>query len=123
MAHPFDDLVEVFPDLGRMAAFIRLAGGKAVYDGALSGELTFERVGNVVQIKEALRPLFDKNGRRIPCDLAANVCDPNREFHLNQPMIDYAERLYRLVEFFPPGTGFASDVEFHGKSLALLERR
>ncbi len=66
MAHPYDELVEVFPDFGRVAAFTKLVGGREVVEAVLSGDLTIERVGQILQIKEAVRPLFDKNGRRIP---------------------------------------------------------
>jgi len=120
VAHPYDDLAEIFPDFGRLAAFTRQVGGREVVEGVLSGELTVERVGTTLQIKEAVRPLFDKNGRRIPPrGLVANVCDPNREFALVQPEIDYSAWLERF-----DGTGlstFISGADFEARAKELLQ--
>jgi len=48
--------------------------------------------------------LFDKNGRCIPQDLSAGVCDPDQDFRLHQPKMeqkgDYANRIMRLQSGF-----------------------
>lgn len=53
-----------------------------------------------VSFEEVVKTLFDKHGRRIPQNLKANICDPDRNFRLDQPKleteIDYANRITRL---------------------------
>ncbi|MBU2545207.1 hypothetical protein KKC65_02025 [Patescibacteria group bacterium] len=53
-----------------------------------------------ITLERILEPLFDKNGRRIPENLSANVCDANEDFRLNQlnlkDEVDYANRILRL---------------------------
>ena len=51
-------------------------------------------------LEEQLRTLFDKNGRRIPEGLTYPVRDPDRSYFLQQPQIDYAQRLERLKVHF-----------------------
>lgn len=56
--------------------------------------------GISVEFKEVVKKLFDKHGRRIPESLKANVCDPNRDFRLDQLKLetetDFANRILRL---------------------------
>lgn len=86
--------------------------------GLKSGDLTVERVGATLQIKEAIRPLFDKNGRRIPPrGLVANVCDPNREFRLDQPTLDYGARLARFEGMGLTPLILGADFEARAKEL------
>lgn len=55
-----------------------------------------------VEVREAVKLLFDKHGRRIPKGLRADVCDANRDFYLKQPQmaqeVDFANRISRLEE-------------------------
>lgn len=102
--------------LGEVEAVINKIGGQEVWDAWLRGELT-------VEVKEVIRKLFDKNGRRIPPDgMKSSVCDPNASFKLIQPKIDYAARLAHLVNYFPTGTIFLSTEEFQAQSEELIER-
>src|SRR5690606_31531613 len=84
-----------------------------------AGDLKVERSGDVLLVKTAVKPLFDKNGRRIPpAGLVAAVTDANRKYRLDQPTIDYGQRLARF-----DGTGlvsFISGAEFEVRSNALL---
>lgn len=85
--------------LGQVEALINTIGednAKAL----LAGDLAVERVEQSLRIKDAVKALWDKQGRRIPPrGLAAAVCDANREFRLVQPELDYEERLARLAEY------------------------
>lgn len=67
-----------------------------------------------VELKEVLKKLFGKFGRRIPEGLLANVCDADRSFRLEQPsFIDlekYGERLQRLHDSLEIDTGVSDEV-------------
>jgi hypothetical protein len=81
------------------------------------------RSAKEVEVKEIFQKLFDENGRRIPpIGLSSEVCDPKKKFKLIQPEINYAERLERLIKFFPQGTKFVSADEFQSRCEALLEQ-
>lgn len=84
-------------DAGQQLALLKKLGGKEVKDALLRDEV-------FVEFKEVVKKLFDKHGRRIPKGegLRANVCDANRNFRLDQPMlderVDFANRIMRLHE-------------------------
>jgi len=77
---------------GQVEALINIIGEENA-KGLLAGDISAE-------FKEVIKKLFDKYGRRIPEDLKANVCDADRDFHLNQPKldeeVDFANRITRL---------------------------
>ena len=78
-----------------------------------------------IQLEEILLKLFDKNGRRIPDKNLKNaVCDPNKDFYLEQPQLetldDFSGRLIRFQEFFHPGP-FMSVSEFQARSQELIK--
>jgi hypothetical protein len=65
-----------------------------------------------VILEEVLKTLFDKNGRRIPQGLTANVCEPNKNFRLYQPELkesDCANRLLRLHGYLGIDTGITAE--------------
>src|SRR3989344_709641 len=76
-----------------------------------------------VNLVDKIPKLFDKNGRRIPKDLQAAVCNSDKKFYLNQPEIktvsDYANRLVRFQQAFNEGP-VMSAAEFKGKSKKLI---
>jgi hypothetical protein len=80
-------------DAGRQLALVKKLGGREVVNAILRGEKT-------VMIKDTIRLLFDKHGRRIPEGLQANVCDANRKFRLDRPKldneVDFVNRISRL---------------------------
>ena len=92
--------------LGQVEAAINKLGGQKVWDAWLRGEVT-------VEVEEVIRILFDKHGRRIPQGLQANVCDANRDFHLDQPelatVVDYANRILRLHGALGIDTGITAE--------------
>jgi hypothetical protein len=55
-----------------------------------------------IEFKEKVKKLFNKNGRRIPEGLQANVRNPNRDLYLEQPRLkseeDFSARIHRLHE-------------------------
>lgn len=107
-------------NLGQIEALLNIIGEKNAL-ALLHGEKILVAEEKSVCIKEAILPLFDKHGRRIPpCGgLVANVCDPNRSFHLIQPEIDYRARLAQLE-----ATGLAaliSAAEFEARARELLQ--
>ncbi len=60
----------------------------------IHGRLTVEVVS-----KQPL--LFDRHGRRIPpLDVGDNICDPERSYKVNQPDINYGDRLARFNALF-----------------------
>lgn len=87
--------VDGFDDFtgGQLKALVIKLGGVDVVNSFLRDEIAIE-------IKEVIKKLFDKNGRRIPQDLEKNVCDPNKNFMLVRPkmntVVDYANRILRL---------------------------
>jgi len=105
--------------LGQVEAAINNLGGLDNWNAWLRGELTLE-------ISEVVPKMFDKNGRRIPPrGLEYAVCDPDTNFRLNQPEIDYAGVINRLQRSFPSVMGngrFLSAEDFKQKAEALLEQ-
>lgn len=101
--------------LGQVEVIINKIGGLENLQAILRGEMT-------VELKENIQKLFDKNGRRIPPrDLKSSVCDPDANFRIVQPEIDYAMRLNRLGRFFS-GVNFLSAEEFQARSKKLIEQ-
>ena len=88
------------------------APDEEILQGVLSGDLE-------IVVQKAMQILFDRHGRRIPPrGLVAAVCDPNRDFRLDQPSLDYANRLARLEQAgLPAGISAA---EFEARASALL---
>ncbi|MBI5765734.1 hypothetical protein HZA71_00725 [Candidatus Falkowbacteria bacterium] len=80
-----------------------------------------------VELKEAIRLLFDRNGRFIPFSaLKIAICDPNPNFHFKQPEINYGEILERIRRHLAVGLGqepldigLASVGEFEERTLAV----
>lgn len=100
--------------LGQVEALINKLGENLALE-ILQGQ-------KIVKIEEAIQSLFDKNGRRIPPKrLQNNVCDPDKNFYLKQPQIDYASRLVRFQEAFHPGPCISA-AELEGKSEELVEK-
>lgn len=81
--------------LEQVEADINKLGGQEIWNAWPRGEKT-------VTVEDAIRLFFDKHGRRIPEGLQTNVCDANKNFRLDQPMldeeIDFANRILRLHE-------------------------
>lgn len=104
---------------GKLNAVIKIIGAENA-ERLLRGEIT-------VKFEEAIRMLFDRNGRRIPQGLKANVCDSNRDFRLVQPAMatleDYTGRLKRLQDYLGIDTGITAE-EFEReikRQLALIQ--
>ena len=106
-------------DAGRQLALVKKLGGRDVVNAILRGEVA-------VNIKEVIKKLFDKHGRRIPENLQANVFDPNRKFKLNQPRIteevEFANRIIRLHGSLGIDTGITAEqlLEETGRLLAMI---
>lgn len=107
-------------NLGQIEAFVTKVGGLENFKKILSGELEFKISAKDAAVVAAIAKLFDKTGRRIkPKDLEASICDPNKDFYVEQPKIDYTDRLCRGFE----GTGlvpFMSLADFAGDADALI---
>ena len=92
-------------DAGHQLALIKACGGRDYVDAVLRGDLTIE-------LKKAIKALFDKHGRRIPKNLQTSVCDANRDFRLDQPKLnsdtDYANRIMRLHGCLGVDTGITT---------------
>ncbi|MBU0648624.1 hypothetical protein KJ969_00740 [Patescibacteria group bacterium] len=81
-------------DAGRVLALIKKLGGRENVDAVLRDELT-------VELKKAIKALFDRHGRRIPAkDFEFAFCDPDTDYHLNQPELDLVERFKRFCDYF-----------------------
>ncbi len=80
-----------YPDFtfGRTQALIDQLGGIEVVNKILNGDLKVSVQGPLLQVIEGIKPLFDKNGRRIPFNLKAAVCDPARNYFVEQPPTNY----------------------------------
>lgn len=87
--------------IGQIEAVFNILGGKDAVDALLRGD-------KGVKIEDVIIKLFDKNGRCIPSrTLQANVCDPNRNFHIVQPNVVLSDRFNRLVEALGCGVGIS----------------
>lgn len=94
-------------NLGQIEALVNKLGGEEAVQAILRGEKTLE-IKDVIQ-----RLLFDKNGRRIPEGLQANVCDANRSFYLRQPKMTkeahFANRILSLHGNLGIDTGITAE--------------
>lgn len=92
--------------------------------GGLDNVLAIIQEERVVKVEEVLLKLFDKNGRRIPENLKAVVCDPDYKFRLEQPQImeevHYANRILRLHGKLNVDTGIVAE-QFKHETERLLE--
>lgn len=105
--------------LGQIEALCNILGGEEEVERLLKGEIT-------VEIKEAVKKLFDKNGRLIPpANLQSKVCDPDKNFYLNQPKMetvsDFQERLEILEESLGIKVGITAE-QFKEQIENLLEK-
>lgn len=81
-------------DAGRQLALIKKLGGREVVDAILRGEKD-------VDIKEAIRALFDRHGCRIPPkDFGFAFCDPDMKFHFIKSELVLDEPYGRHCEYF-----------------------
>lgn len=79
---------------GEEEALLNIIGGSDVARKLLQGELRFSISEKALRIVGAVQKLFDKNGRRIkPKGLSSAICDPHKDLYINQPTMDYQERL------------------------------
>ncbi len=91
-------------------------GGKETVEALLRGELK-------IVFQDAVIKLVDNNGRGIPLmGMTGKTVDANRDFHLTQPKLDFANRLARLQEFYGKGMKFMSAAEFEDRCLKAIER-
>ena len=106
-------------------AFIDKIGGRENFDSILRSEVS-------IGLREINPKIIDKNGRAVPLPdlrftrdgtlgLQRLIENPKKKFKIVQPAIKFAERLQRLVQFFP-GMTFMSIDEFQNKSYNLLEQ-
>ena len=82
-------------DPSHQLALVKQLGGKKVIERILRGEVT-------VEIREAIKLLFDKRARRIPRGLQNNVCDANKGFYLEQQQItkDFCAERLKLSKYW-----------------------
>ncbi len=85
---------------GELNALVKNLGGEENARKIQRGEMG-------VKLEEAVKVLFDKNGRRIPKDFKSAACDPDKDFCLVQPRLrsvaDYSDRLIRFQKAFREG--------------------
>lgn len=103
-------------DASKLLAVVDLFGSRENLEACLRGE-------KEIALKDASRSLVDHTGRLIPAHLGITcaVCDENRDFHIQQPEINYAKILAHYVEFFPEGIRFPTASEFEDKAEASMK--
>lgn len=91
----------------------------------ISGQVSAERVGDVLQLKDKPKPselLFDKNGFPIkPTVLKARTTKPNTGYYFNTPSINVDERLGRIVQYLGIEP-FITAREFADRFAAIIKR-
>ena len=104
---------------GQLNALVKKLGEKNARR-IIAGELTLKQSddGATAELVKVVQKLFDRHGRRIPQDFTAAVCDPNRNFRLIQPKLDYEERHRRYFGLFGD-PGMIAD-EFYRRSEVLI---
>lgn len=108
--------------LGQYAALVQKLGGQEVVKKILSDELFLKFEGVEVCVAKALAKLIDKHGRVIPVkSLQSAVCDPNRDFYLKQPAIDYGQVMARLSTYLQVRVD-CSTAEFERRANKLIEQ-
>lgn len=103
--------------LRRQIALRDKLGGEDVIDAILSDQYELNLI-------KKIRALFDHTSRCIPSHLniASNVRDENRKFHVEFPEISCMEIRKRLADSFPKGTEFAEVSRFEDETGALKKK-
>lgn len=102
--------------LGQTEAILNVLGGEGVASALIAG-------AKVAKIEDAVRMLFDKHGRRIPPQgMKAPVVDANRDFHLDQPQVDFAERLFWLHWALGLTEWFLQPEKFERRTAGIIQR-
>jgi len=100
---------------GQVEALINIIGEDNAR-GLLTGDIS-------AKFEEVIRKLIDRHGRRIPEGLQANVCDANRSFRLDQPVLEsdvhYANRITQLHGCLSVDTGVTAK-QFKAETERLL---
>lgn len=97
---------------GRIEALLNIVGEPNA-EAALRGDV-------VMRFEPAPHIMFDGNGRRIPRNLKAAVCDADRSFHLVQPEIDFEARIKRLRSAF--SRDILSLADFQNRASVILDK-
>ena len=100
---------------GQVESLINIIGEENVRE-LLAGNLK-------IRFEKVIKSFFDRHGRRISQGLLAKVCDPNRQFRLDQPDLDQessnASRITRLHQCLDIDTGITAE-QFQSESHRLL---
>lgn len=106
---------------GQMAALIHKVGGLEIVQQILQGKVA-------ITVADVIRKFFDKNGRSIPENLEASVCNPNSEYKLAQPEVlvngCMAASFERVEKFLGDylGRGMISYPDYQTQVNALVEK-
>jgi len=98
---------------GQKEALLNMLGGEDKMDALLCGDLT-------VELKEAVKLLFDKNGRLIPRNLQSSVCDANKDFYLEHSAVDLPKLIKDWEMVFEQKFPISLD-ELENRSVAILD--
>lgn len=89
--------------------------------GGVENTVAVLREEKTIKLEDAIRLLFDKNGRRLPLNLQAAVCDPNSGFKLvRQKKVDFTARLSRLADALEMAVPIAA-AQFEDEAGKLVE--
>jgi hypothetical protein len=104
---------------GRQIAFRDKIGGQEVMERILSDEYDVK-----IELIKKIRKLLDHTGRCIPMHfgIESNVCDENRNFHVEIPELSCAEIREQTAKFFPKETEFAEVSRFEDETATLKEK-
>lgn len=100
-------------ELGQIEALLNKMGQAANVSGEEALQLVLQDKKRII-LGDVIATLFDRHGRRIPPqELKAKVCNPNRNFRLNQPElteeVHYANRIMRLHGQLGIDTGITAE--------------
>ncbi len=98
---------------GQKEAIFNILGGEEKIDALLCGDLA-------VEFKEAIKLLFDKNGRVIPRNLQSAVCDANKDFYLEPAAVDLAKLIKDWEMAFEQKFPISQD-ELENRAVAILD--
>jgi hypothetical protein len=109
--------------LGQFEALGNCLGGEEVIRGLLYDTLVVVRVGKTVEIREAERTLFDRNGRRIPprgMQAAVEDANPNLSLTLPQLNLGAYSQVFDRIQKHLRARPTITLAEFIGRSDAIL---
>lgn len=128
MQHPFEEAVETFPDLGRIAGLVRKLRrdlGPDAVSLVLEDSVRFRKVDSAtIEVAKAVRKLFDRHGRRRPTKgMEFAVTDADYDsYNVRRPVLEQEEQWVAVFTKFATAFNCGMNIllaDWHGRIQAI----